>query len=343
MPAKADSRAVTMNDVAKRAGVSQTTVSFVINENNAAGIPDETRERVWKAVAELGYRPNAAAQSLRRSRTNLLGFITDQIATSPHAGQIFKAAQDVAWASQKILLLVNTENNQDLENAAFEMMLERQVEGIIYATMFHRLAHLPAQIREVPAVLLDCFDEERSLPSVVPDEVQGGRSAIECLLAAGHRRIGFVNNDDAVPAAIGRLQGYQDALTAANIPFDEGLVGIGDGDAGGGYRATMALMDQPDPPTGLFCFNDRTAMGAYDALRKLGKRIPQDVAVIGFDNQEIIAAHLHPGLSTMQLPHYEMGCWAVQKLLAVIEGGDGDGLPPVQYMMPCPYVPRASV
>lgn len=343
MPEKPGNRPVTMNDVAKRAGVSQTTVSFVINENNSVSISEETRERVWRAVAELGYRPNAAAQSLRRSRSNLIGFVTDQIATTPHAGLIFKGAQDVAWASKKILLLVNTDDREDLKEAAVEMMLDRQVEGIIYATMYHRLAHPPAAIREVPTVLLDCFDEERSFPSVVPDEVQGGRTATEPLIAAGHRRIGFINRTRAVPAAIGRLQGYREALAAAGIAFDEGLVRADITDASGGYRCAMDLMVQPDPPTALFCFNDRMAMGAYDALRKLGKCIPQDVAVVGFDNQELIAAHLHPGLSTVQLPHYEMGQWAVQKLLAMIDGYDDDGEFPVQHVAACPYVPRASV
>jgi LacI family transcriptional regulator len=332
-----------MNDVAKRAGVSQTTVSFVINDNNVVSITEETRERVLKAVAELGYRPNAAAQSLRRSRTNLLGFITDRIATSPHAGQIFKGAQDVAWASQKILLLVNTDDRQDLENAAFEMMLERQVEGIIYATMYHRQVQPPDQIREVPAVLLDCFDEDRSLPSIVPDEVRGGRTATEVLIKAGHQRIGLINNIYPIPATTGRFQGYQEALAAADLPFSETLVRSDISDAAGGYRCAMDLMVQPEAPTAIFCFNDRMAMGVYDALRKLGRRIPEDVAVVGFDNQDLIAPHLHPGLSTMQLPHYEMGRWAVQRLLEEIEIGDRDGHAPLRYMIECPYVARASV
>lgn len=343
MSEKNDGRAVTMNDVARRAGVSQTTVSFVINENRTVSISDETRERVWQAVAELGYRPNAAAQSLRRSRTNLIGFVTDCIATSPHAGLIFKGAQDVAWASQKILLLVNTEDNLELEHAAVEMMLDRQVEGIIYGTMYHRMVQPPVQMAEVPVVLLDCFDQARTYPSVVPDEVQGGRTATEQLLHAGHRRIGFVNSQSPVPAAIGRLQGYQEALATAGIAFDEALLRAGISDAADGYRCTMELMTQPEPPTALFCFNDRMAMGAYDALRKLGLRIPDDVAVIGFDNQELIAAHLHPGLSTVQLPHYEMGRWAVQTLLAGIEGGGNIGQSPIQHLMECPYVPRASI
>ena len=294
----------------------------------------------WPNWAIVPTRPR---ESLRRSRTNLIGFVTDYIATSPHAGLIFKGAQDVAWASQKILLLVNTEDNLELEHAAVEMMLDRQVEGIIYGTMYHRMVQPPAHIAEVPAVLLDCFDEKRAFPSVVPDEVQGGRTAAQCLIQAGHRRIGFVNSQSPVPAAIGRLQGYQQALAAAGIAFDQALLCAGVSDAADGYRCAMDLMMQPDPPTALFCFNDRMAMGAYDALRKLGKRIPDDVAVIGFDNQELIAAHLHPGLSTVQLPHYEMGRWAVQKLLAEIEGADKDGRPPVQYLMECPYVPRASI
>jgi LacI family transcriptional regulator len=328
-----------MKDVAKRAGVSQATVSYVINDSAVENIPPETRERVLVAVRELGYRPNSAARNMRTQRSNFIGFITDLIASTPHAGAIIKGAQDAARAHQKTLLLVNTEAVPEVEYAAIETMLEHRVAGIIYATMWHRAVNPPAGLSEAPAVLLDCFSPDRSLAAVVPDEVGGGRTATAVLLQKGHRRIGFINNVDQVPATVGRLAGYQQALAEYGLPFEAGLVRAGPSEASGGYDCALDLMSQADRPTALFCFNDRMAMGAYDALRKLKLSIPEDVAVIGFDNQEIIAAALHPALSTMELPHYRMGGWAVQYLLGETPEADR----PVQKMMDCPYVARESV
>jgi LacI family transcriptional regulator len=333
-------RAPTMNDVARLAGVSQTTVSFVLNKTPNVSIPEETRERVWAAVEKLGYRPNALAQGLRMQRSNIIGFITDEIAITPHAGKTIEGAQDVAWENDQILVLVNTKSNRQIEETAVEMLLERQVEGILYATMYHRPVRVPDALREVPTVLLDCFVEDGSFPSVVPDEFNGGRTATEHLLKKGHRRIGYLNNIDPIPATFGRFEGYQAALAAYNVPYDERLVCVEQSNSGGGYRGALQLMQRPDPPSALFCFNDRMAMGAYDALRKLNLRIPEDVAVMGFDNQELIAAYLFPPLSTMELPHYQMGTWAVHYLLKMIEN-PGE-FAPVQQKIECQLVERAS-
>jgi LacI family transcriptional regulator len=131
MTANRKRRSSTMNDVAQLAGVSQTTVSFVVNDSQSVTIAAETKARVWEAVKQLGYRPNAMAQGLRTQRSNTIGFITDEIAITPHAGRIIEGAQDTAWENGKILLLVNTKRNPDMERTAAEMLLERQVEGII--------------------------------------------------------------------------------------------------------------------------------------------------------------------------------------------------------------------
>ena len=332
-----------MQDVANRAGVSRTTASFVINNVNGAAIPEETRQRVWDAVKELGYRPNAIARGLRSAKTSTIGFISDDVATSPFAGEIIHGAQDRAWEDEMLLLLVNTGGNQAMKRAAVEMLLQRQVEGIIYATMYHREVHPPESVRHVPTVLLDCFVADASLPSVVPDEADGGRRATELLLACGHRRIGFINNFDPVPATLWRLAGYKQALAAYGLPFDERLVVEGESLARGGHDCALELMQRPERPTALFCFNDRMAMGAYDALRKLGLSIPDDVAVMGFDNQEIVAAHLYPALTTMELPHYQMGQWAIGELLRLIAHGEPADAPPVQHKIACPVIERDSV
>jgi LacI family transcriptional regulator len=189
------------------------------------------------------------------------------------------------------------------------------------------------------AILLDCFCADRSLPSVVPDEVQGGRTATEVLLNKGHHRIGFLNSVDPIPAAFGRLEGYKQALQAYDIPFDEKLIRFHVTGSRGGYLGTLELMQLREPPTAIFCFKDLMAMGVYDALRTQGLSIPGDVAVMGFDNQELIAAQLSPPLSTIQLPHYEMGKWAVEFLLE----HTGESLPPVQHVIDCPYIEGESV
>lgn len=335
---KTKKRNPTMMDVAKLAGVSQTTVSFVINGNPE--IPLETRERVMSAVSELGYRPNQVAQSLRTQRSGIIGFVTDEIAITPYAGKILEGAQDAAWDRGKIILLVNTKNDLGLQATAIDMLLGRRVEGIIYATMYHRQVDPLDAFWQVPSVLLDCFLQDRSLPSVVPDEVGGACEATEIFLRKGHHRVGFLNNIDPIPATSGRLQGYCAGLAAHGIPFDSDLVVCDSSDSEGGYRAAQKIMQLVNPPTALFCFNDRMAMGAYDALRKLGLTIPKDIAVIGFDDQEMIAAHLYPSLSTMALPHYEMGKWATNYLLEHIhrEGG----ISPIQQTLACPYIERAS-
>lgn len=340
MPTRPRKHVATMMDVARLAGVSQTTVSFVLNNAETANIPDETRQRVLEAVKELGYRPNALAQGLRMQRSGIFGFVTDKIAITPHAGKIFEGAQDVAWENGKILMLVNTKSNPDLEATAIDLILGRRVEGIIYATMFHRPTKLPPGLREIPTVLLDCYVEDRRLPSVVPDEFGGGYAAVKYLLAKGHRRIGFVNHVEDIPAAVERLEGYKAALKDYGIPFDPELVCYDESRQDNGYHCARQLLQKENRPTALFCFNDRTAMGVYDAIRHLNFKIPEDVAVVGFDNQEIIAAHLYPPLTTMELPHYQMGAWAVQKLVEILSGVEQTS--PVQHKIACPLIERAS-
>lgn len=326
----------TIQDIARRAKVSAGTVSRVLNDSPNVSAP--TRQKVLRIIEELNYRPSFSARHMRTRQSQTIGFITDQIATTPFAINIIKGAQSAAWQKDKLLLVVNSDLNDDIEVSAVEMMLERGVDGIVYATMFHREVTLPENIREAQVVLLDCFDSNRSLPSVVPDEVGGGRLAGEILLSKGHRRIAFINlNAPAVPASTGRLQGFKSALSEAGL-FDPDLVLCGDALAPHGYQSTRALMQREDPPTAIFCGNDRIAMGVYNALHELGLHIPGDVAVLGFDNQEVIAKYLRPTLSTIALPHYEMGEWAVQYLIE-----HRNALEPIQQKMKCPYIERESV
>jgi LacI family transcriptional regulator len=338
---KSKTRLPTMNDVAKLAGVSQTTVSFVVNNTPNTGIPEETRQRILAAIEELGYRPNAFAKSLRLRRSQIIGLVTDSILTSPYAGKIIQGAQDAAKAAGKILLFANTGGDPELEKADIDTMLEHQVDGLIYATMSHHEITLLDSLSETLCVLLNCYDKDRLLPCVTPDEVKSALSATKILLQKGHRRIGFVNCIENVPASVGRLEGYKQALEVYDVPFDEELVCYGTSDQDSAYECTKQLMQLSSPATAIFCFNDQMAMGVYQALCDLNLNIPDDVAVMGFDNLEIIAAYLRPKLSTIELPHYDMGQWAVNFLVEHLEKEEWPK--PIQHTIECRYIERSSV
>ncbi len=328
---------VTLREVAELAGVSTATVSLVINKKKNARIADETRQRVTEAIAKLGYRPNAMAKTLVSGTSKFIGLVADGVATTPFAGQIIHGAQDEAWKHGYALLIANTEGNKDLEKDAIAMMLEYKVRGILYSTWFHRPTDVPETLREADFVLVNCFSPEAGAArAVVPDEAQGGQSATEILLREGHRRIAFINTTTPAPAKDGRLQGYKSALEGAGIPFDPDLVIEAYPDQEGGYGATDDLLKLK--VSAVYCYNDRMAMGLYDGLRENGLSIPDDIAVVGFDNQEVIAAHLRPPLSTVSLPHYELGAAGVRMLLGL------DAAPlDSAVKIACPAVERASV
>jgi LacI family transcriptional regulator len=336
VPRSGSRGSVTLNDVAKAAGVSVATASFVANGKRDVRLTESTRNRVQKVIEDLGYRPNALAKNLASGGSKFIGLVADAIATTPFAGQIIHGAQDEAWKHGFVLLVANTEGNQLAEKEAIAMMLEHQVRGILYSTWFHRAADIPTSLREADFVLVNCFSPKLDCRAVVPDEVQGGRSATDVLIRKGHRRIAFINATIPAPAKDGRLQGYREALEAAEIPFDPSIVFEAYPDQEGGYGAVDDLLSRD--VTAVFCYNDRMAMGLYDGLRGRGLSIPEDVAVVGFDNQEVIAAHLRPPLSTVALPHYELGAAGVRLLLGVEQRGDSELV-----KIECPTIERESV
>lgn len=328
--------AVTMRDVAKAAGVSVATVSHVVNDKPGARIGDDARRRVHDAVAELGYRPNALAKTLSQGGSRFIGLVADAVATTPFAGQIIHGAQDEAWKHGFVLLVANTEGDEVVENNVIAMMLEHQVHGILYSSWYHREIVVPEILQQTETVLVNCSAEDNSFPAVVPDERQGGRTATDQLIAAGHRRIAFINTPSHCPARTGRLAGYRDALESAGISFDEALVFEAEPQQEGGYASASDIVDSG--ASAVFCHNDRVAMGLYEGLRGRGLRIPADIAVMGFDNQEVIAAHLRPPLTTVALPHYELGAMGVRVLLG-LEPAPLDG----PLLITCPPVLRESI
>ncbi|WP_432075393.1 LacI family DNA-binding transcriptional regulator [Streptomyces wuyuanensis] len=342
---------IRIRDVAEAAGVSATTVSHILNRVEGKRISPETRQRVLQTAEELGYAPNGLARGLRLQRSQTIGFVSDEIATTPHAGRMILGAQEAAAAEGLVLLLVNTSGDAELERTSIEMLLQRQVDGVVYAAMYHRVAELPDSLRSTPTVLLDARSNDPAVPFVVPDEVQGGYAAVRELTDHGHRRIGVTVQTVELPARQGRLEGYRKALAEVGVAYDPSLVAaetavpfntVG-GDVDAGYRAARRLLTAEQRPTALFCFNDRMAAGAYRAAAELGLSVPGDLSVIGFDNQELVCESVHPQLSTVQLPHYEMGARAVARLLSLTKTPGRPSGPDTQELLPCPLVARASV
>lgn len=343
---------VGIRDVAREAGVSVTTVSHILNNVESARVSEKTRLRVKATAARLDYGPNLIARGLRRQQSDMIGLLSEEIATTPHAGRIILGAENVARAHGLTLVLINTtRESTDIERDVHSL-LRQQVDGVLYATMYHREVDVPVALLGVPTVLIDAEDRAGRVPSVVPDEEGGAHAAVIELLSAGHRRIGFATNTDNVPATRGRLAGYAQALSEAGVGVDPELIVARESETHGGHQAALELLSQADRPTALFCYNDRMAMGAYRAAAELGLRIPADLSIVGFDNQELIAEGLFPPLTTVALPHLEMGEWAVERLTTMIsdqptqdhDPEDQDALAVFKpAVLKCPLVPRSSV
>jgi LacI family transcriptional regulator len=331
-------RRPTMADVGRLAGVSAATVSFVLNENSGQAISLETRQRVHDAVASLGYRRNYLARSLRTRRTATVGFVTDEIAIEPYAGATILGAHDVAWAQGSLLVVVNTTRDRRILGQAIEELFHRRVDSVILAVLGTRRITVPDALLSVPTVLVNGFARGGVLPSVLPDEAGGGRTAAEMLFGVGHSSVAFLTGPTASWATRARLKGFRDAVVAHGLRLDDQIVLHGDYRLGSGYELTQGLIAAGRLPTAILCGNDRMATGTFLALAEAGLKVPQDVSVVGYDDQPQLAEFLQPPLSTVRLPYYEMGRWAAEQLLT----GDVARLPPRTYL-PCPAVPRDSV
>jgi LacI family transcriptional regulator len=331
-----------IKDVAERAGVSTTTVSYVLNDVADARVAPATKERVRAAAKDVGYQPNVLARGLRTRRTHMVGFVSDDVATSPFASEMIRGAHDAARRAGYLLLLVNTDHSSEMRDEVVHALMQRQVDGVVFATMYHQVVDAPAEMAGTPHVYLDCRPANGDGAFVVPDEVGGTEAVMTELLEVGHRRIGHVTDVRNAPAAGMRLAAYREVLGRAGIRFDPMLVVADEPDHVGGRRATARLLDRARPPTAVFCFNDRMAAGAYRAAAERGLAIPDDVSVVGFDDQPWVADVLYPGLTTAALPHRAMGEWALSTLLDTVEATeadrDGDAV-----VMPCRLIRRSSV
>lgn len=306
---------VTMKDVALAAGVSQSTVSFVLNGLEDMRISRETRRRVMEAVEELGYRPRGAGRPPKSAGMGVIGCMFDEIATSPFAAISIEGVQEEAWKRNILVEVVMTGGDSAYETEVLRKWSGDNALGVIYGSILTREVAPPEALSRHKAVLLNCYDPEARFSSVVPAERRGGEKATAALIAEGHRRIAFISGEPWMEASDQRMEGYERALRAARIPVDPSLIVEGNFLPSGGRRATLELMEKGERPDAIFCANDLTAVGCYEALKELGEKPGETIAVMGYDDQEI-AQHLAPPLSSVLLPHREMGQWCVQRVLA---------------------------
>lgn len=328
--------------VAEAAGVSPTTVSHALSGTRA--VRAETRERVIRAAAQLGYTPNRVASGLRLQRTGVIGLASDRIATTPFAGRIVLGAQEAARERDVVLMVVDSEGDSELEERQLRSLADHRVDGVLLARMFHQEVARPDALGPTPVVLVDAVPTAGwRVPAVAPDEHGIATTAVAYLVRAGHRHIGFVQTTDDAPASRGREAGFRAALETAGVDAARAAVERGSSDAAGGRAAGLRLLDRPlrERPTAVFCFNDQMAMGVYQAASAMGLDVPRDCSIIGVDDLEIVAAALEPGLTTIALPHREMGWWGMSTLLDRIEGTVVDAAEPL--LLTCELIERASV
>ncbi|WP_299935831.1 LacI family DNA-binding transcriptional regulator [uncultured Pelagimonas sp.] len=336
---------VTMHDIARVAGCSQATVSLVLNNNESVKISEQTRERVFEAAKSLGYRraarPTPSVSEKSSFINGPIAFVVDNLAASPESVNAFDGVMQAVKSTGNLVLLAETQNDPDLEPKTLQHFLDQGVAAIVYACVFTREVEVPQILQDcdTPVFLLNCFSENLRFPAVIPSDIAGGHTATNALINTGHTRIATITGEPFMQCASGRTVGYRNALASADLPYCEELVVEGNWLPSSGYSATQTLMALPNPPTAIFCQNDRMAVGCYEALKEMGKSIPNDVSVIGYDDDEI-ARHMSPPLTSMNLASRAMGRWVVEQLF---HGPMGENRRHPLTKLECEMVERDSI
>ena len=310
-------RRITINRIAREAGVSLSTVSRALNDR--PDVRPETRERILTMAQELGYTPSAIARSLATQRTHTIG-----LAVRTHldmwGAQIIVSIEELARTAGYEVFVSTHHAEEDRERSVLRAFHSRHVEGVIIVSsvLGEEIAKLQGS-QSIPIVLISPLVQALHSHTVQTHDVEGARSATEYLIRLGHRRIAHIGAPEWTAPGRDRLQGYRAALEAHGQAWDPELAFEGDGHETGGLEGAEALLALPEPPTALFCFNDLTAVGALHGARVRGVRVPQDLSVVGFDDVSL-ANYVDPPLSTVRQDTGALGGRAVLMLFDLIAG-----------------------
>jgi LacI family repressor for deo operon, udp, cdd, tsx, nupC, and nupG len=321
-----------IKDVAQRAGVSIATVSRVFD--NPAIVAAQTRERVISAADSLGYRPNAMARRLRSSKAEVILVIVNDL-VNPFIAEVARGIENAAEAVGVSIILGDAQRDAGRERRYADLVRARQADGIIQfgpRIPFDEGERLPM------VTALECV---RGSPysSVQIDNVAAAKAVIEHLLEIGHFRIGAIAGPLQSTQSADRLIGVQMALSRAGLVLPEDRLTTGEYSASSGLEAAMQLLQTPERPTALFCFNDLMAIGAMQAARSLGLRVPEDLSIVGFDDM-FLASAMNPPLSTVRQPARELGAKALELVIEAVERPD---IARTQAILPYELVWRSSV
>jgi LacI family transcriptional regulator len=298
-------------------------------------ISSDAEQRVLQAARELNYRPSLLARSLRTNLSQTIGLISDVVATEVFAGEVVRGSMSTALLHDHLMFIGETEGDPEVEKRLVQSMLDRGVGGFVYASMYTRNVRVSKTLRDQPLVLLNCVARGKSLPAVIPDEREAGKAAVRELLRHGHRDDIVIVGERAphVIAAAERIAGVEEALRL------QGTKPAGSIDTlwwpEYSYRAVRTHMEEGHRPSAYVCLNDRIAMGVYQAAHTLGLSVPQDFSVVSFDDSDL-ASWLQPQLTSVAIPHFEMGRRAVEILLAPER-------PSVVQRVPMPLRVRGSI
>jgi LacI family transcriptional regulator len=307
---------VTIADIAREAGVSRMTVSRVINKQ--MGVGAETRRHIENLIEKLDYRPSGIARSLATRRTHTLGLVVQDI-SNPFFYGIARGVERLARTEGYSMLLCSTEEDPNYEVEVLQVLEEKRVDGVILCSSRLAVDELGKALAKHPATvlvnrLLTDQDGKKIIDSVVIDEEMGGQMATRHLISLGHQAIGFLAGPPISFGAQGRTRGYSMALTAHGIPIRQEFILACQPTVEGGQGGAQALLTAYPEITALFCYNDLVAVGALQTCAKLGRQVPDDLAVVGYDDIRL-AALVTPSLTTCRIPREQLGQLAVRLLL----------------------------
>ncbi len=306
----------TIREVAQKAGVSVTTVSHVLNQTRF--VSKDTEKRVLSVMQQLNYRPNTLARSLRRGETFTIGLIIPD-SSNPFFAEVARLIEDKAFNAAYSTILCNSDNNLEKERQYAEVLLNKQVDGIIFMASGDEITSIAEVVdRKIPAVVVDRLLDQIEVDSVISDNFQGGFLATQFLLESSYRNIAIIRGPSNVTPSARRMDGYLQAMHDRCLSIDPSLIKNGDFHPPSGYQAARELLSQANKPDAIFACNDLMAIGALKAAYDLGFSVPDDVAIMGYDNIEL-ASYSQPALSTIAQPIQSMAERAVRILLERME------------------------